>query len=102
MSKKAIIWIVVLVLLIIFAALIMKGKSSNRDVKEVEISKVEPITIIETVAATGKIQPEVEVMLSSEVSGEIIELPINALVKVTKTNGITPIESSMCEMRITK
>ena len=44
--------------------------------KEVEISKIEPIEIIETVAATGKIQPEIEVKLSSEVSGEIIELPV--------------------------
>jgi len=76
MSKKAIIWIVVLLVLAVFILLIMKGKGSNRDVKEVEISKVEPITIVETVSATGKIQPEVEVMLSSEVSGEIIELPI--------------------------
>lgn len=32
--------------------------------------------ITEKVSATGKIQPEVEVKLSSEVSGEIIELPV--------------------------
>lgn len=30
----------------------------------------------ETVAATGKIQPEIEVKISSEVSGEIIDLPV--------------------------
>lgn len=52
--------------------------------KKVEVSKIEPITIIETVAATGKIQPEVEVMLSSEVSGEIIELPIKEGQQVKK------------------
>src|SRR5690606_14418552 len=34
------------------------------------------MTIIETVSATGKIQPETEIKISSEVSGEIIELPI--------------------------
>ncbi|MFD0976646.1 efflux RND transporter periplasmic adaptor subunit [Salinimicrobium gaetbulicola] len=50
------------------------GKSGN--FKEVEITKVETIDIIETVSATGKIQPEVEVKLSSEVSGEIIDLPV--------------------------
>src|SRR5690606_41499320 len=50
------------------------GKTGN--FKEVEISKIEPITIIETVAATGKIQPETEIKISSEVSGEIIALPI--------------------------
>ncbi len=43
---------------------------------EVETSKVDEITIVETVSATGKIQPEIEVKISSEVSGEIIALPI--------------------------
>jgi HlyD family secretion protein len=43
---------------------------------EVETAKVEEITIIETVSATGKIQPEIEVKISSEVSGEIIALPV--------------------------
>ncbi len=44
--------------------------------KSVETELVERATIIETVAATGKIQPEIEVSISSEVSGEIIGLPI--------------------------
>jgi len=43
---------------------------------EVEIAKVEQRTVIETVSATGKIQPEIEVKISSEVSGEIIALPV--------------------------
>ena len=33
-------------------------------------------SIIETVAATGKVQPETEVKISPEVAGEIIELPV--------------------------
>jgi HlyD family secretion protein len=33
-------------------------------------------TIIQTVSATGKIQPETEVKISPEVAGEIIELPV--------------------------
>lgn len=33
-------------------------------------------TIVQTVSATGKIQPEVEVKISPEVAGEIIELPV--------------------------
>lgn len=33
-------------------------------------------TIIQTVSATGKIQPEVEVKISPEVAGEITELPV--------------------------
>jgi HlyD family secretion protein len=45
-------------------------------ITEVETAKANEITIIETVSATGKIQPEIEVKISSEVSGEIIALPI--------------------------
>lgn len=78
MNKKAKIIISVIVVLIILLIVGKKqgwfGKTGN--FKEVEISKIEPITIIETVAATGKIQPETEIKISSEVSGEIIALPI--------------------------
>src|ERR1051326_3383266 len=33
-------------------------------------------TIVQTVSATGKIQPEVEVKISPEVAGEITDLPV--------------------------
>ena len=79
MKKKTLIIIGVIAVLLIAVLLFGKkagwfGASGN--LKEVEITKVEPLDIIETVAATGKIQPEIEVKLSSEVSGEIIDLPI--------------------------
>ena len=87
MKKKTIIWIVAIAVLLIILLLVGKkagwfGKSGN--FKQVEITKVEPIDIAETVAATGKIQPEVEVSLSSEVSGEIIELPVKEGQQVEK------------------
>ncbi len=41
-------------------------------------------TIVQTVSATGKIQPEVEVKISPEVAGEIIELPIEDGLRVKK------------------
>lgn len=66
--------LVVIVLLIVGKKAGWFGKSGN--FKEVEITEITQIDLEETVSATGKIQPEVEVMLSSEVSGEIIELPI--------------------------
>ena len=43
---------------------------------EVEVATVNQITVVETVSATGKIQPESEVKIASMVSGEIIDLPI--------------------------
>ena len=33
-------------------------------------------TILQTVSATGKVQPETEVKISPEVAGEITELPV--------------------------
>jgi HlyD family secretion protein len=62
---------VVLVALIIFAAI--KGKGKPKGVP-VEFSKVETRTIYETVSGSGKIFPETEVKISSDVSGEIVEL----------------------------
>lgn len=78
MSKKTLI-ILILFIVSLFTVLIVgkkKGWFGNEDLKEVEIKKLARIDIIEKVSATGKIQPEVEVKLSSEVSGEIIELPV--------------------------
>lgn len=79
MSKKSVFIIlgVVAVLLIVLITLKSKGViGGNDDSKEVETAKVDEITIVETVSATGKIQPEIEVKISSEVSGEIIALPV--------------------------
>src|SRR5438034_305939 len=42
-------------------------------------------TIVQTVSATGKIQPEVEVKISPEVAGEIIELPVEDGMRVKKS-----------------
>ncbi|NJW52420.1 efflux RND transporter periplasmic adaptor subunit [Salinimicrobium oceani] len=79
MKKKTIfiiagIAIVLIVLLVVGKKAGWFGKSGN--FKEVEITEVKKQDVIEKVSATGKIQPEVEVKLSSEVSGEIIELPV--------------------------
>ena len=41
-------------------------------------------TIIQTVSATGKVQPEVEVKISPEVAGEITELPVSDGMAVKK------------------
>ena len=48
----------------------------QEDKIEVEITEVKKATIIEKVSASGKIQPEVEVKISADVSGEIIELSV--------------------------
>ena len=49
-------------------------------------------TIVQTVAATGKIQPEVEVKISPEVAGEIIELPVEDGIRVKKGDLLVKIK----------
>ena len=46
------------------------------ELTEVEFTKVARATIIEKVSASGKIQPEVEVKVSPDVSGEIVSLKV--------------------------
>ena len=43
---------------------------------EVDTDTVEKRSLIETVSASGKLQPETEVKIQSEVSGQIVELPV--------------------------
>ncbi|MBL0735592.1 efflux RND transporter periplasmic adaptor subunit [Flavobacterium sp. GN10] len=79
MSKKTIYFLVGGVLIIIIALVALKngGIIGNKDEgTEVETAKVMASTIVETVSATGKIQPEIEVKIASMVSGEIISLNV--------------------------
>lgn len=75
MKKKTTKWLIIggVVLLIV---LIIIGKVTGDKGTKVAIEKAAPHTITETVTASGKIYPETEVKISPEVSGEIIELPI--------------------------
>lgn len=79
MSKKTIYILISSAIVIVIALIVLskKGIIGNKDKAiDVEVAKANEITIVETVSATGKIQPEIEVKISSEVSGEIIALPV--------------------------
>ncbi len=103
MKKKTLIWIVVIAILLI--ALLLFGSNAGwfgkkGKFKKVEITKIELLDITETVAATGKIQPEVEVKLSSEVSGEIIDLPIKEGQQVEKGDLLVKINPDLVQSRL--
>jgi len=72
-------------ILLVFVIIANKmGWIGQGDVIKVATDKVEKKTVNEQVSASGKIQPEVEVKLSSEVSGEIVELTVKEGDVVTK------------------
>src|SRR2546423_5189778 len=64
---------IALILLLIIALVI----ASKRE-KPIPVTTEKAVrkTILQTVSATGKVQPETEVKISPEVAGEIIDLPV--------------------------
>lgn len=70
----------VLIILAALIVLLLIGKAMGivgKPVREqVATERAEVRTINETVSASGKVKPEIEVKISSEVSGEVVELPV--------------------------
>jgi HlyD family secretion protein len=77
MNKK-LWWIigVVLVLIIALVALKKSGVIGKEEGVKVAVEKIGKRTIIETVSASGKVYPEDERKVSSDVSGEVVELNV--------------------------
>lgn len=75
--NKTLKWILIVagVLLVVFVGAKMLGGSSQKGIK-VSAEKAQKRTIIESVTASGKIYPEVEVKISPDISGEITELNV--------------------------
>ena len=73
--KKLFITIGIAVVVLIAVGSIMASRKREKGIP-VTTDKAFQKTITQLVTATGKIQPEVEVPIAPEVSGEIIELPV--------------------------
>ncbi len=87
MKRKKILkyFLIVAVLLIIFAFVGKRvGWFGKSKIYKVSCEKAEMRTIVETITANGKVQPETEVKISPDVSGEIVELYINEGDEVNK------------------
>lgn len=82
-KKKIIIFSALGVLLVVIIVAVIIG-SSKDELIVVQTEKVERRTITQVVEATGKIQPQTQVKINAEVSGEIIELPVEEGDVVTK------------------
>lgn len=105
MSKKTIYYLLggVVVLIIVLVGLKKSGSIGNNDKgKEVETTTAKLITLTETVSATGKVQPEVEVKISSEVSGEIIALPIKEGQAIKKGDLLVRINPDLYESGVSR
>jgi HlyD family secretion protein len=77
-KSRRTLWLIIgssgaLMLLMIFS--IVQSKKGGKPIA-VTVEKAAIRTITQIVSATGKVYPEMEVKLSPEVSGEIVELPV--------------------------
>ncbi len=62
---------------LVIALLIIAFTSGNKaEIISVQTEKVEKRNITQTVSATGKINPEFKVVITPEVTGEIVQLPV--------------------------
>ncbi|MCD4731840.1 MAG: efflux RND transporter periplasmic adaptor subunit [Bacteroidales bacterium] len=89
-KKKYFIWggAALIILLLIVAVSQKKGTGETKVITELVKSR----TIVESVSANGKIQPEVDVKISPYISGEVVELYVKEGEEVTKGNLLAKID----------
>ncbi|XOV95203.1 MAG: efflux RND transporter periplasmic adaptor subunit [Bacteroidota bacterium] len=98
-----------IVLVLIIVALIGKSQGwiGQKKAVEVESDEVKRSTIVEKVSASGAVQPVIEVKISPEVSGEIIQLKVEEgdsvakgdfLLKIRPDNFISAYERSLATL----
>jgi HlyD family secretion protein len=97
-KKKIIIFSIIGVLIIAVVVAVIVG-SSKETVISVQTEKVQKRTLTQSVTATGKVYPEVQVTISPEVSGEVIFLPVKDGQKVNKNDNLLKIKPDFYEAR---
>lgn len=98
----------IVIVLIIFAVIGKKaGWFGKALTVKVAVENAEKRTIVETITANGKIQPEKEVKISPDVSGEIVELTVKEgyhvekgqlLLRIKPDNYISQRDRSLAEI----
>ena len=73
MNKNAILGLGGVILALVVVAVVRGG---NRELPVVSTDTVQARDIVERVSASGKIQPEIEVKITAEVNGQIVDLPV--------------------------
>jgi HlyD family secretion protein len=98
--------IVIPVAVVIIGALVVAKKKGwiggGADSVTVETGYAHRRTVVESVTASGKIQPEVEVKMSPEVSGEIIEVNVVDGQQVKEGDVLVKINPDLYESAITR
>src|ERR687883_50291 len=75
-SRKRLFWLIGLAVVVIVVFVAMVASKKREKPIMVTTDKAFRKNVTQLVTATGKIQPEVEVKIAPEVSGEIIAIPV--------------------------
>lgn len=94
-KTKRLLWISGVVILALVVIAVFKNRS-EKGIK-VTVAESQERTIVETVVANGRIQPETEVIISSEVSGKILELPFKEGAKVSEGELLVKINPDLAQ-----
>jgi HlyD family secretion protein len=90
-------YIIIGIVLLIVGLIVLKksGVIGSHSSIKVVVEKVRRHTIIETISASGKIQPETEVKISPEVSGEIVDIYVKEGDKVKQGDLLLKIKPDL-------
>ena len=100
MSRKAILLVLGIVVLIIIAAVVFSGR--GEDGTRVFVEEVEQRPIQEVVSASGKIFPQTEVKISSDVSGEVVELYVEEGDSVVPNQLLAKIDADAYQSQVAR
>ena len=106
--KKVLIILVIVLVLAGGALWFFKFKDRGPEGVEVEVAPVATMTIVETVEATGRIQPKMQVNISADVSAKITRLEVDEgdwvekadlLLQLDRKSYLANVESSQAALR---
>jgi HlyD family secretion protein len=99
-KTKLVLIILSLVVVLAIAAGVLHHRQAAGKGEAVTTEKAEVRNVTQVVTATGKIQPEIEVKISPEVYGEILELPHREGMRVKKGDLMVRIKADLYQAQV--
>jgi HlyD family secretion protein len=97
---KKLLWIILIIVVLLGGFALFGPKKA--ETTAVTVAKATQGDITSIVTATGKIFPEIEVKISSEVAGEIVELPVNDGDEVKRGDVLVRVNPDTLEAQVSQ
>ncbi len=100
-ATKVVLWVIAgLVVLFVVVGLLAKFVFGGSKATEVEVAEAVLRDITQVVTASGKVQPEIEVKISPDVSGEIVDLRVKEGQQVKRGDFLLRIDPDFYEAQV--